>query len=532
MEAAGLRLRPVRTKPAVTSTFINEVEENEKEPVTPAGCVFCDPLLNCQILVIFGFKNPINLQALKEGTRSSLLQHKRFCSVVNRGKNGKLYWVPTTVNLDDHVFIPAITDEEKNSSDFVEDYAARLAQAPPLDRRRPLFEIHILRAKLGNAMENVVFRVHHALGDGTSLMSLLLACTRRVDQPESLPTVITQTRKISRKNRNSTASILVYWKEVISLIWLLLLTCWYTFLDVCNFVATSSWMDDSQTPIKGFPGIESLPKKLAHRTVSLEDIRIVKQQIQGTVNDVVLGMLGAGLSKYLQKRDHTDTFKTVFSAQGAANSNGVMNSNLGIAKHASQTQGDVLNGKKALGHLRIRASALINTRPSPGLQELKNMMCEGSQARWGNEMGYIILPVPISDQKDPLEYARKAKSISDKKKISLEAHFTYKSGSLLMKLTGAEIPTKLTYRCTSHATLSFSNIAGPSEEVQLFGNPITHIIPTVTGQPQSLCVHIQSYMGKVTIISFAVKDIIPDPLLLCDFMVTALEDMKQKVMNS
>ena len=47
-----------------------------------------------------------------------------------------------------------------------------------------------------------------------------------------------------------------------------------------------------------------------------------------------------------------------------------------------------------------------------------------------------------------------------------------------------QMATKLTYRRVGNTTLSFSNMIGPLEEIQFLGLPITHIIPTVTGQPQ------------------------------------------------
>ncbi|MCO5587512.1 hypothetical protein L7F22_041461 [Adiantum nelumboides] len=209
----------------------------------------------------------------------------------------------------------------------------------------------------------------------------------------------------------------------------------------------------------------------------------------GTVNDVVFGMIAAGMSHYLQRQSGST--------------------------------------KKQMAHLRVRACALVNTRKSPGLQELKSMLSGGSQARWGNNMGYVILPVPLLADENPLNYVHKAKSIIDKKKLSLGAAFSYASGKFLISLIGTKVPKRLTYNCTSHTTLAFSNIFGPLEEIQFFGHPVTHIIPTVAGQPQALCVHVQSYMGKVTLVVSSAKDIIPDPERLCQYMVCALEDMKK-----
>lgn len=71
-----------------------------------------------------------------------------------------------------------------------------------------------------------------------------------------------------------------------------------------------------------------------------------------------------------------------------------------------------------------------------GAQELQSMMEGGSQHRWGNHMGYLIVNIPLKHQLDPLDYVRAAKKMTDKKKASLEGIFTYVSGAALMNLTG------------------------------------------------------------------------------------------------
>ena len=54
----------------------------------------------------------------------------------------------------------------------------------PLDRSRPLWDMHILNVKTSDAEAVGVIRSHHSLGDGTSLISLLLACTHKTSDPK------------------------------------------------------------------------------------------------------------------------------------------------------------------------------------------------------------------------------------------------------------------------------------------------------------------------------------------------------------
>jgi hypothetical protein len=64
------------------------------------------------------------------------------------------------------------------------------------------------------------------------------------------------------------------------------------------------------------------------------------------------------------------------------------------------------------------------------------MMEGGSQTQWGNQLGYLIFPIPLKHSSDPLDCVRAAKKTGNQMKASLEATFTYWSGALLMSITG------------------------------------------------------------------------------------------------
>lgn len=182
----------------------------------------------------------------------------------------------------------------------------------------------------------------------------------------------------------------------------------------------------------------------------------------------------------------------------------------------------------------MRSAILVNTRPVPGLHDVADMMKSGRSggARWGNNLGYMILRLPMAKQQNPLDYARAATSLTRRKKLSLEAPFTYASGELLMKLAGVKAATAVTYRMISHTSISFSNIVGPVEEVQLFGNPIVHLIPTASGHPHSVTIHFQSYMEKVVLVVNAASEVIRDPKQLCIDCVEAFHRMKQAAITN
>lgn len=65
--------------------------------------------------------------------------------------------------------------------------------------------------------------------------------------------------------------------------------------------------------------------------------------------------------------------------------------------------------------------------------------------RWGNKFGILLLPVRYHRSRgDPLEYLRRAKSMIDRKKKSLEAHFSYKIGDIIMTYLGARVWIRFT----------------------------------------------------------------------------------------
>lgn len=63
-----------------------------------------------------------------------------------------------------------------------------------------------------------------------------------------------------------------------------------------------------------------------------------------------------------------------------------------------------------------------------------------SDARWGNKFGVILLPAFYhKGDSDPLQFVRRAKAMIDKKKLSLEAAFSYKLMDLIISFFGPKV---------------------------------------------------------------------------------------------
>lgn len=174
------------------------------------------------------------------------------------------------MNLEDHVIIPDLDPKVDFPDQFLEDYVSNLTRNP-MDLSKPLWELHLLNMKTSDAEAVGVFRIHHSMGDGASLVSLLLACTRKTLDPEAVPTVPV-------KKRAGSANSGGFWWFFLA-VWSALRLIWNTLVDMLVFVATIVFLKDTKTPIKGAHGVELNTKKFVHRTVKLDDIKLVKNAL-------------------------------------------------------------------------------------------------------------------------------------------------------------------------------------------------------------------------------------------------------------
>lgn len=172
---------------------------------------------------------------------------------------------------------------------------------------------------------------------------------------------------------------------------------------------------------------------------------------------------------------------------------------------------------------------LVNIRKTPGLHTLAEMMdsCKDNDVKWGNQIGYIVLPFHIAMHDDPLEYIRQGKKTADRKKRSLEAVFTYWSGNLVVKLLGIKAAAALCYGMFTNTTMSFSSLAGPAEKVEFYGHPIVYIATSVYGHPHALTVHFQSYMNIMKLVLAVDDEQFPDSHQLLDDFAESLRLVRQ-----
>ncbi|XP_019228651.1 PREDICTED: O-acyltransferase WSD1-like isoform X2 [Nicotiana attenuata] len=333
-------MEPVRTT--------KKLDENEEEPeallMSPTSRMFHEPNYNVYTLAIMGWKIPLNVDAMKAEIQGKLLKHPRFSSlqaVDESDDSRKMKWVPTTVNIDDHITVPDLKSIPNNmdshlADKLVEEYISNLSTTT-IDMSKPLWDLHILNVKTSHADATCIFRFHHSLGDGVSLISLLLSCFRKTSDPTSLPTLLVSSSSSSKGKSNLSNNR----RSIRSLIWQCLVKLWWcirllfnTIIDVLLFVATALFLKDSQSPFTVPQGFKlSTRLRFIYRTISLDDIKFIKNSTNSTVNDVILGITQAALSRYIHRRYEIEG-KRKFSPQ----------------------------------KMRCRANVVVNLRPALGVQ--------------------------------------------------------------------------------------------------------------------------------------------------------------------
>ncbi|KAH7575273.1 hypothetical protein JRO89_XS02G0073500 [Xanthoceras sorbifolium] len=512
------------------------VSSDGDEPLTPAGRLFLRPEMNTIIHCVVGLQHPPDLDLIKSIVSSSfMVQHPRFTSLLVRDHRGTEHWRKTKIDIDRHVILvdhPLTNDVDDSRA--VNDYVAELSVSTPLSTDKPLWELHVLPAH-----KCVVLRIHHALGDGISLMSLFLASCRRAADPEALPSMgISSDRKRSRSSgwRNWREILLGFVKMVV-----------FSLVFAAEFVL-KLWISDRKTPISGGADVELWPRKLATARFSLEDMKAVKKAVADRLDAkhmfsvlVVLSILYCSIE--VKQISHCISHKRAFSCSLSTS----MEVGHGNTSH-KRTINDVLFGVVSSGLSRyldyrspnalpngfqLTGLAMVNLREQPGLQELCDLMKSNTGSEWGNKFGMLLLPVYYHKTGgNPLDYLKRAKAMIDRKKQSLEAHFSYNIGDFLMSWFGPKVACMLNYRIVCNTSFTISNVIGPLEEITVAGVPVTYVRANTSSLPHALTMHMTSYAGKADMQILVAKDIIPDPEFLAKCFEDALPELKEAALST
>ena len=268
----------------------------------------------------------IGVQALRDRIQDKLLKYDRFRQKAVADAMGA-NWVPDeTFDITRHV-VPTTLHREAGESErhALQRLCGELATTP-LDPARPLWQFHLIETYEGGSA--MIARVHHCIGDGIALISVMMSITdggadpprrRRKPKADDAPeadwlsdAVLKPLTDLTVKAIGMYGSGVARSMEVLSDPAALMggMDMARTGLKVVNDVAALAVMpDDSPTLLKGRPN----GKKVVawSEPMPLEDVKTIGKGLGCTVNDVLLSCVAGAIGAYLHGRGQDPAGKEI-----------------------------------------------------------------------------------------------------------------------------------------------------------------------------------------------------------------------------
>ncbi|KAF5188085.1 O-acyltransferase wsd1 [Thalictrum thalictroides] len=448
-----------------------EEEEIVAEPVSPTGQYINSSALSLSIIAILELEIPFDESLTFPFLQDLLLRlNPRFSSVMVTDDHGVKQWKRVEVKLKDHVKIPSFPmDVSKERYDmYLDDYLSEIANAE-LPKEQPLWELHIFKYPTSNATGTIIFKLHHALGDGFYLMGILFSCCNSVDNPSN-PIMLPSLRS---RSKPSDHDITYNIRKLVKRFRFMLLDTASVFAWTCR---KCSIVEDDKTPIRsGNEGVEFRPMAISTINFSLDHIKQIKNKLAVTVNDVITGIVLYGTRLYMQNVSSEDS-----------------------------------------GMTKSSAAILVNTRAFNNYQTIEKM-ASSAKSLPGNQFAFIHVSTPKTtdvELADPLEFIHKAKKRIQKQRSSLALHLTGKLLKIITKLRGPEATAQYIHGTIRKSSFGISNMIGPIEHIAFANHPCKGMYFMPVGVPYSLNITVLSYMGNVRVALGTEKGFINHPVLI------------------
>ena len=322
-----------------------------------------------------------------------------------------------------YVTLPAPGDQ-RQLADLAADFSAQ-----PLDRSKPLWEMHIVHG-LEGGRSALVAKVHHSMVDGVSGIELLMQTVDISPEPAPPPDPGTWEppplpdigRRLSEAFWENLDQQRQQWQDLQQ-----------TISDpqaairdaqaMFRGFGSASWLG-RPAPLTPFSVQLSGRRRVALSSMSFSEIRDIRTSLGGTVNDVVLAVLAGALRRYL-----------------------------------------TLRGRKTAG-LELRVAIPVNVR------------MEGEQGAMGNRVSAMVVELPLGEA-DPARRLEEVRTRMDRLKSENQA------GALEM-LSRAASQTPVPLQALAGATqintainLICTNVPGPMIPLYCIGHLLLDHYPLV-----------------------------------------------------
>ncbi|HEX9095570.1 MAG TPA: wax ester/triacylglycerol synthase family O-acyltransferase [Candidatus Dormibacteraeota bacterium] len=395
-----------------------------------------------------GAGGPLALKDLRRLVAARAARLPKFRRRVSPGwlGLGRPGWVEADVDLDAHLFehrLPA-----PGSTSQLAGLCAQI-HADLLSRDRPLWEMHLIDGLAGER-QALVLKTHHAITDGIGGMQVAEVLFDRARPHRRLENGGLPSLRFARPRRPTVTDLA---QALVGL----------AFTVASGPIALSG-------PFNGSVGGG---RAFAMATLPVDVIRRLKRRFGGSVDDVLLAVVAAGLSRRLARERYPRM------------------------PHA------------------LRAMLPVSTRPSAAGTEL------------GNHVTAVFVDLPL----DTSDLGALVRRIATAKSTLRTAHAA--AGMSLLIEAAGRLPRALHETVVRFAAalpaanLIFSDLPGPDEPLFLLGHPITACYPMIPLSPAlGLSVAAVSWDGKICIGIVADPDLVPQPKRLAaeiEAVVRALE---------
>jgi diacylglycerol O-acyltransferase / wax synthase len=426
------------------------------------------------------FDAPLDEGRLRAQMQATLLQYPPFRSrVVREGTNA--WWEEDeSFDLDSHLHRVALPG--KGGKHDLEAFVADLV-SQRLDMSKPLWQFHLVDNYQGG--QALVARIHHCIGDGMALVSVMLSMTEGEIAPEvrernerkrALDGDENQWADWLRPVTRATVGALNATGSIAEK-YLSMLTEPTRFTEMGKLVnqfakdaaALALMPNDTPTRLKGKPGVA---KAVAwNEPIPLAEVKLVGKALGCSVNDVLMACAAGAIRSYLL--EHGDTLE---------------------------------------GDADARAMIPVNLRPP------------GQEWRLGNKFGLVPLTLPIGIE-HPIVRLMEVRARMNALKGGTQAMLAmWVLG--MVGVTPKPVQREVLNMLARKATAVMTNVPGPQSPLSLAGAPLKQILFWV---PQSgdigLGVSILSYNGGVQIGVIADKKLCPDPQAICDRFAPEFEKL-------
>ena len=258
----------------------------------------------------------LTLEALRERIASKLLKYPRFRQRVDHDLLGANWVEEKDFDIARHVVATRLTRERGQSERAALQARAGALATTPLDPAHPLWQFELIEKYEGGSA--VIARIHHCIGDGIALISVLLSITdgggdpprRRRRQAEAdeesdwlTDAVIKPLSDVAGKAIGIYGSGIARTMEVLSQPRQLLgsLDVARSGVQVARDLAAFALMDDdSPTLLKGKP----VGSKVVawNEPLPLDEVKTIGKALNCSINDVLLACAAGAIGDYLRER--------------------------------------------------------------------------------------------------------------------------------------------------------------------------------------------------------------------------------------